>query len=264
MRTLLGRLAAGLAAGLTAAALAAAPAASKPLVYAAASTAKAMDEAARAFEGRATASYAATGFLARQIEQGAPADLFLAANPLWMDHLVQEGRIDRADVLDFLSNRLVLIAPADDGAAPAPMELTARGLAERLAGERWAMGDPNSAPVGRYGRAAFEALGLWDAAGPALVPAKDTRAAVALVARGEVAFALVYATDAVGVDGVAIIAEIPEQAHPPIRYPLARVAGGADAPGAAAFLAFLTGPDGATIFARHGFGVVGADTAEAR
>ncbi|MEX5729923.1 molybdate transport system substrate-binding protein [Rhodovulum iodosum] len=224
-----------------------------PLVFAAASTGRAMDAVIAAYGAGVTTSYAASGTLARQIEQGAPADMFLSANPKWMAHLVGAGLIPKADVTPILSNRLVLIAPAGTGPV-APDDLAAR-----LDGERFVMADPVSAPVGRYGQSAMEEMGLWATVAPALAPTRNTVATVAAVASGEAALGLVYASDAMDVEGVEVVFDIPKAAQPEILYLIAPTGQGDDAEGAAAFLAFLQSPAAAAIFADHGFSVPDAE-----
>lgn len=224
-----------------------------PLIFAAASTGRAMDAVIAANGGGVTASYAASGILARQIEQGAPADLFLSANPKWMTHLVGAGVIAADAPAPILSNRLVLIAPA--GTAP----LAVAQVPDALGAEHFVMADPASAPVGRYGQTALETLGLWDRMAPALVPTRNTVATVAAVASGEAALGLVYASDAMGVDGVAVVLDLPEAAQPEILYLIAPTGAGSDPEGAAAFLDYLTGAEAAEILAAHGFLMAGGN-----
>ncbi|MEL6336012.1 MAG: molybdate ABC transporter substrate-binding protein [Pseudomonadota bacterium] len=221
----------------------------EPVVFAAASTARAMEAVMAAYPGEATASYASSGTLARQIEQGAPADLFLSANPQWMDWLAERGLVDADAVTPLLSNRLVIIGP--EGAAKIAHGPGA--LQAALGAEHFTMADPDHAPVGRYGRSALESMGCWGVVEDRIAATKDTRAAVALVARGEAGLGLVYASDALGVDGIDVLTEVPGQVTPEIVYPVAPVLGGADPEGTAALLAFLTGPEAAAIFAAHGF-----------
>lgn len=243
------RLAAALAA-----LVAAGSAAAEPLVFAAASTARAMDEVIVASGVEATLSYGPSGTLARQLAAGAPADLFLSANPDWMTYLVDEGVVDEANVRTLLSNALVLIVPA--GASPLALE--ADPIAVRLDGERFAMADPATAPVGQYGKAALEALGLWAVLGPRLVPTRNTLVTVATVGQGEAPVGLVYRSDALDVAKVAIAAEIPANAHPPIAYPAAHLDGGADPAGAARLMDFMLSTEARAIFERHGFRVADA------
>lgn len=245
-RAMIRRLA--LAVALTAAPLAAG---AEPVVLAAASTAAALDAAIAESGVVAVAGYGASGTLARQIEQGAPADLFVSANPEWMDRLVEVGLAKADEVAVLMSNRLVLIAP--EGAAPLPADLDAATLAARLGDESFVMGDPAAAPVGVYGKAALESLGLWAGVAPRFVPVRNTTAAVAAVTRGEAALGLVYLSDAQGQAGATVVWEAPTDSHPPIRYLVAPLAQGPDPEGARRLLDFLAGPDGRRILADHGF-----------
>ncbi len=241
------------AAAVILATLAVVPAKGEPLVFAAASTARAMDAVIAASGVDATVSYGPSGTLARQIAAGAPADLFLSANPSWMTFLVDEGHVEPAAVETLLANTLVLIVPA----SATPLVLDAETLSDALDGERWAMADPVTAPIGAYGRAALETLGLWAELAPAHVPTRNTLVTVATVERGEASFGLVYRSDALDVQGVTIAAEIPTESHPPIVYPLATLADGNDVAGGERLLAFLLTAEATAIFERHGFDVVG-------
>ena len=252
-------------AGLLACSAAGPAAAERVVVLAAASTAQALDAAIAAFdagpEGRVAASYASTSALARQIESGAPADIFLAANAAWMDHVEALGLILPGSRRQIARNRLVFVTGDPD---IAPFEATASlDLGTLLAGGRLAVGDPDHVPAGIYARQALESLGLWPAARDNLAPAANVRAALALVARGEAPLGIVYATDIVRarsfthaeatlVPGVRVVAAIPPALHEPIVYPLARI-GGSESPLAARFFAFLTGPEGRAAFTRAGF-----------
>jgi molybdate transport system substrate-binding protein len=217
-----------------------------PMLLAAASTGAALDAAIEQSGIAALTSYGASGLLARQIEQGAPADLFVSANPKWMGHLVEAGLVEGDAVRVLMSNRLVLIAPSGSQVSPDT-------LAAALEGEVFAMADPETAPVGAYGKAALESLGLWDEVAPAFVPMRNTLATVAAVAQGEAALGLVYASDAAGQPGIAVVWQIPEDSHPPIRYLVAPVAQGDDPEGASALMAFLVSPAGQAVLAAQGF-----------
>ena len=229
------------------------------VILAAASSAHAIDEAIGQFdagpEDRVVASYAGTSALARQIESGAPADIFLAANAAWMDHVEALGLIEPGSRQALAGNRLVFVTGDSD---MAPFEPSASlDLGALLAGGRLAIGNPDHVPAGIYARQALEALGLWPVARDRLAPAADVRAALALVARGEAPLGIVYATDAIRVAATstwsqrASVATIPHL-HEPIVYPVALIAGRAS-PLAARFFAFLTGPEGRAAFARAGF-----------
>lgn len=195
-------------------------------------------------------SFAASSVVARQIEAGAQADLFFSADTQWMDYLVQSGRIDTASRADLLGNRLVLVAPA---ASTTRLEI-ARDfpLVEALGRSgRLATGDPDYVPVGRYARSALTSLGVWNAVADRLARTENVRAALLFVARGEAPLGIVYASDALVEKGVRVVDTFPADSHPPIVYPVALVRGAR--PGAAAFLAYLKGPQAAATFRRFGF-----------
>lgn len=253
----------GLAAALAICLSPAAAAAEAPAVtvFAAASLKTALDEVVGRFAEetghRAVVSYAGSSALARQIRHGAPADLFVSANADWMDRLEADGLIDPASRVDLLGNRLVLVAHGPDAA---PVDLTsAVDLTARLGDGRLAMALVDAVPAGIYGKAALRTLGLWDTVAPRIAQADNVRAALALVAAGAAPFGVVYATDAVAAGGletrVTVVARFPEDAHPPIVYPAAHVAG-RDNPSGARFLAFLRGPVARTAFERQGFAVL--------
>jgi molybdate transport system substrate-binding protein len=224
------------------------------LVFAAASLRTALDEAAAAFRrerGQAVAiSYAASGALARQIEQGAPADLFISADAAWMDHAA-ERRLVRPDTrIDLFGNELVLVAPARNAAT---LRLApGADLAGFVGDGRLAIGEPRSVPAGAYARQALQALGLWAGVESRLAQADNVRAVLALVARGEARAGVVYRTDAQAEPGVRVIDAFPPGSHAPIVYPAALTAGSTNE-GAAAFLAFLRGTPAQAIFAAQGF-----------
>ena len=229
-------------------------AAERAVVLAAASTAHAVAEVIGQFaagpDDSVVASYAGTSALARQIESGAPADIFLAANAVWMDHVEAQGLIEPGSRQVLAGNRLVFVTGDSD---VAPFEPSATlDLPSLLDGGRLAIGNPDHVPAGIYARQALEALGLWPEVRSRLAPAADVRAALALVARGEAPLGIVYATDAVRIEGVYVVATIPAALHDPIVYPVALVAGRAS-PLTERFFEFLTGPEGRAAFARAGF-----------
>ncbi len=193
---------------------------------------------------------AASSTLARQIERGAPADLYLSASPQWMDHLADAGLIRPGSRRDLLGNRLVLITSAGNTSS-------AGDLADALSGfdGRLAMGDPGHVPAGMYAEAALERLSLWDTLAPRIVPAKNARAALLLVERGEADLGVVYATDAASSDRATVVAAFPEQTHAPIRYPAALTIG-ADA-AAHGLLDYLQSADARRAFQAAGFTVIG-------
>ena len=165
-------------------------------------------------------SFAASSALARQIEQGAPADLFASADEPWMDYLQQRNLVLPDSRTSPLGNRLVLIAPADQ---PGEVALTPGvDLLARLGAQgRLATGDPASVPVGKYAQAALTTLGVWNATAPRIARAESVRAALLLVERGEAPLGIVYATDAAASKGVWVLGTFPEDTHPPISYPFA-------------------------------------------
>lgn len=201
-------------------------------------------------------SFAASSTLARQIEQGAPADLFISADEAWMDYLVAKGRIVTESRRDLVANRLVVVrsgAPA--GAEPPESTAAIRAALLTSAGagaDRIATGDPAHVPAGRYAQAALTRLGLWSQVEPRLVRADNVRSALAFVERGEAAAGIVYATDALLSRQVRTVARFPEASHAPIRYPAALVAG--HLPAARAVLAELFTPEAQAAFQAAGFG----------
>jgi molybdate transport system substrate-binding protein len=194
-------------------------------------------------------SFGASSAVARQIEAGAPADLFFSADADWMDYAQGRSLIQTATRRNLLGNRLVLIAPASS-------KLTLKiapgfALGGALGKGRLATGDPDSVPVGRYARSALINLGVWNEVADHLVRAENVRSAMVFVARGEVPLGIVYRTDALVEPKVRVVDVFPARSHLPILYPVAltRTAG----PGAAAFLAYAAGPKGQAIFRRYGF-----------
>lgn len=225
------------------------------LVFAAASLQGSMDEAAAAYEATGTArvrvSYAASSALARQIEQGAPADVFVSADGDWMDWLAERELIDAASRRELLGNKLVLIAPTDAGHAQVDLE-DGRDLLARLGDGRMALAMTGSVPAGKYARHAFTSLGMWDELAGRTAETDNVRAALMLVARGEAPLGVVYASDARAEPGVQVLASFPAASHPPIVYPVATVAAGAH-PTAGEFVDWLGSADAGKIFVRHGF-----------
>lgn len=225
-------------------------------VFAAASLTNVLQELGRARRaagaGALRFSFAASSALARQIEQGAPADIFVSADEPWMDYLARRNLIVAETRTSPLSNTLVLVTPAADSRS----FVLARGfdLAGLLGSGRLALGDPAHVPAGTYARAALTALGLWEVAQPRLAPAENVRAALLLVERGEAPAGIVYATDAAVARGVRVAGTFPADSHPPISYPFAIVAG-RDRPVVRAVFAYLTGPEARAAYARAGFSV---------
>ncbi|KAB7780072.1 molybdate ABC transporter substrate-binding protein [Xanthomonas sp. LMG 12460] len=225
-------------------------------VFAAASLKESLDEAASAYQ-RASGtpvqvSYAASSTLARQVEQGAPADVFVSADQEWMDYLQQRKLIDPALRRDLLGNTLVLVAPA---ASKAQVDLRKPGalLAALGAQGRLAVGQTASVPAGKYARAALQALGQWDAVQPRLAESESVRSALMLVARGEAPLGIVYGSDAQAEPKVRVVATFPADSHAPIVYPVAPLRASAQAKSAADFVRWLGTPPAQAIFRRHGF-----------
>jgi molybdate transport system substrate-binding protein len=222
-------------------------------VFAAASLTDALQELADDF-GRTSgiavkASFAASSALARQIESGAPADVFISADLEWMDYLAARKLIQVDSRRDLLGNRLVLVAPS---ASTLVLKIEPHfGLAAALGTSRLATGDPDSVPVGRYARAALTTLGVWPQVDNRLVRAESVRAALAFVDRGEVPLGIVYRTDALIDHGVRIVDVFPADTHPPITYPIALTAGARS--GAREFVDFLHTPPAAAVFVKYGF-----------
>lgn len=225
-------------------------------VFAAASTADAITEIARLFESRTgipvRTSVASSSTLARQIEHGAPADVYLSASRAWMDHLAQRGLIEAGSRSSLLGNRLVLIAPRDSSLALTIASDFA--LAEALGSGPLAMGDPDHVPAGIYGKEALRSLGVWSKVEGRVARTADVRAALALVARGEAAAGITYATEAAITPAVRVVAVFPPESHSPVAYEVALIAGRGD-PSARRFLDFLRSAAALAIFERRGFAV---------
>jgi molybdate transport system substrate-binding protein len=249
-------LAAGFLAAACAATLSILPAlaAEKVNVFAAASLKNALDEVSTAWKadtGKETANaYAASSALARQIEGGAPADVFISADLDWMKYLSDKTLIAKGTQVNLLGNTLVLVAPADSTAAVT----IAPGfdLAGVLNGGKLAVCDVKAVPAGKYGKAALEKLGVWPSVEGSLAQAENVRAALKLVATGEAPAGIVYQTDANVEKKVKVLGTFPADTHPKIVYPAALVAASKNAD-AAEFLAFLQSPKALDIFKAHGF-----------
>jgi molybdate transport system substrate-binding protein len=223
-------------------------------VFAAASLKNALDDIAAKWKdsgaGTVGASYASSSTLAKQIEQGAPADVFISADTQWMDYVNKRSLVEKPH--DLLGNRLVLIAAKDN---PLTLEIKpGLNLVEVLDGGRLAVGDPSNVPAGIYAKEALTKLKIWDAVQPKLAPAADVRAALTLVSRGEAPLGIVYETDAKVDAKVRIVSVFPEDSHKPIVYPVAVVKSSKN-PNAAKFVAFLDNPAAKEIFVKYGFSV---------
>jgi len=227
---------------------------SGPLVLAASSLQESLEAAADAWQAeghpRPVLSFAGTPALARQIEAGAPADLFISADEQWMDELARKGRIEHGTRATFLGNSLVLVEQA---AKRTQLTLeSGEELAQALGSGKLAMADPETVPAGRYGREALVSLGAWPRVEDRIVRTENVRLAAALVGAGDAPFGIVYATDARADPRLRVVATFPQSSHTPIAYPLALLAT-SRSPDAEAFRRFLLSPEAAAIFERFGF-----------
>ena len=223
------------------------------LVFAAASLANVLGDIDKAFTGRTgirvTSSLAASSTLAKQIEAGAPADVYFSADLQWMDYLQQRGLLRAGSRQDLVGNSLVLIAPSRS-----PLQVSIGpgiDLPRLLGGGRLAVADPDSVPAGIYAREALVKLGAWNGVAPHLVRAENVRAALEYVARGDAPLGIVYRTDALVEKRVRIVGVFPADSHPPIVYPVALTRRASAS--AARYLAYITSPDVQPIFRTWGF-----------
>lgn len=228
------------------------------VIFAAASMKNALDEAAANWvkeSGKPAPkiSYAASNTLAKQLENGAPADLFVSADLDWMDYAAGKNLIKPDTRVSLLANRIVLVAGKD---STARLDLKpGADVAGAVGAGRLAMGNVDSVPAGKYGKAALEKLGSWDKVKDKIAQADNVRAALLLVSRGEAPLGIVYATDAAADPQVKVVATFPEDSHPPIVYPVAVTKDSAN-PDAQAFLTYLRGPAAKSVFEKQGFTVV--------
>lgn len=214
-----------------------------------------VSEAWKAETGKTTSvSFAGSSALARQIEQGAPADLFMSADLKWMDYLDKADLVLGESRVNLLGNRLVLVAPKD--AATTAAIADGFPLAALLAGGHLAMANTDAVPAGTYGKAALQELGVWDGVRDKVAQAENVRAALLLVSRKEAPLGIVYETDARADAGVKVVDRFPESSHPAIVYPAAVVKEAKNAEDAAAFLAYLQGAKAHAIFTAAGFTVL--------
>ena len=239
--------------------LAAAPAfAGDVVVFAAASLKNALDDVIAGYHAKTgktvTASYGASSTLAKQIEQAAPADIFFAADLAWMDYVAGKGLIDESTRRTLLGNTIVLVAPKESAAAVAIAPGMDLGPALGADG-RLAMANVESVPAGKYGKAALQTLGAWDAVAGRIVQADNVRAALAFVASGEAPLGIVYATDAAAEPAVRVLGTFPDDSHPPILYPLAMLAAATD-PDARAFFDYMQSDAARPAYETQGFTVV--------
>ncbi|MBI2720256.1 MAG: molybdate ABC transporter substrate-binding protein [Rhizobiales bacterium] len=237
-----------------ASAVSTAGAAERLTVFAAASLKTALDAVAAAWTAETSRevsiSYAASSALAKQIEAGAPADIFISADRDWLNYLADRKLLKDGSEVDLLGNEIVLVAPKDS-----KVETTiAAGfpLAALIGGGRLAMADVKAVPAGKYGKAALASLGVWPSVESRIAQAENVRAALKLVATGEAALGIVYATDARAEPAVKIVGTFPPNSHPPIVYPVAIVAA-STSPDAAGFEKFLQSPKAKAIFEAQGF-----------
>ncbi|WP_421358821.1 molybdate ABC transporter substrate-binding protein [Agrobacterium rosae] len=229
----------------------------KVTVFAAASMKNALDAAnaewAKETSNEATVSYAASSALAKQIEAGAPADLFISADLAWMDYVAGKKLIKDETRTNLLGNRLVLVAPADKAT---PVEIKQGFDLAKLVGDgKLAMGAVDSVPAGKYGKAALEKLGVWSSVEGKVAGAESVRAALVLVSRGEAPYGIVYQTDAAADQGVKIVGTFPQDSHEPIIYPVAILAE-SKSPAVAAYLEFLKSAKAAPFFEKQGFTIL--------
>jgi len=226
------------------------------VVFAAASLKNALDEAAAVYQKQSgdtvKISYAASSALARQIESGAPAQIFISADLDWMDYLQQRKLIQPPSRKNWLGNKLVLAGPT--GAAQVDVK-PGFDLAGALKGGKLAMADPDSVPAGKYGKAALEKLGVWNSVAASVARAENVRAALLLVSRREAPLGIVYQTDVAADPGTKSVGVFPPDSHPPILYPIALTASSRE-PAATRFVTFLGSAEVKPIFERQGFTVL--------
>jgi molybdate transport system substrate-binding protein len=227
------------------------------VVLAAASLKNALDDASAAWNkqtGKTTKiSYAASSALAKQVEAGIPADIFISADIPWMDYVAERKLIKASSRSNFLGNQIVLIAGKDS-----KIDLKIEkgfGLRAALGDGRLAMGNVDAVPAGKYGKAALEALGVWPSVADRVAQAENVRLALILVSRGEAPLGIVYRTDAASDPGVRIVGAFPDGTHPPIIYPMALLANSTN-PDAQAFLDYLKSPAARPFFEKQGFTVL--------
>lgn len=224
-------------------------------VFAAASLTNALEDIATQYQQgkpvKIVSSFASSSTLARQIEQGAPADLFISADQQWMDYAIDKHSVDKQTRYTLLGNELVLIAPT--ASQPQPVDISkSTDWKSLLKGQRLAVGDPDHVPAGIYAKEALEKLGAWETLSPVMARANNVRAALALVERDETPYGIVYGSDAVASKKVKVVGIFPADSHKPVEYPMAIVS---QHPSAAvsAFFQYLKSPEAAVIFKRYGF-----------
>lgn len=227
----------------------------KITVFAAASLTNAMQDIAKEYKKEknvdVVSSFASSSTLARQIEAGAPADLFISADQKWMDYAVNKKAIDAATRETLLGNSLVVVAPKASEQANIAVDANTPWTS-LLKGGRLAVGDPDHVPAGIYAKEALQKLGAWETLSPKLAPAEDVRGALALVERSEAPLGIVYGSDAVASKGVKVVGTFPEDSHQKVEYPIAIIDGHKNAT-VSAFYDYLKGPQASEIFKRYGF-----------
>ena len=223
-------------------------------VFAASSLTDALKAAAAAWEDKGNTavvlSFGSSSAIAKQVEAGAPADIFASADAKWMRYLNDKALIATDSIHRPIGNELVLVAPAGSHASIAIVP--GLDLAGTLGAGRLAIGDPSAVPAGIYGKQALAKLGVWDSIASRIAPAENVRAALALVQRGEAPLGIVYATDVRGVSDVKVVGTFPDDSHDPIVYPMGIVAGH-DRPEVRAFFGFLLSAEGKALFKSYGF-----------
>lgn len=245
----------GVAALITVSLAGQAVAADNITVFAAASLTNAMQEIASHYKKEkgvtVVSSFASSSTLARQLEQGAPADLFISADQQWMDDAVAKKSVITRTRYTLLGNDLVLIAPRSAAAKAVTLD-PQTDWKTLLHGERLAVGDPDHVPAGIYAKEALQKLGAWEGIEPSLAPANNVRAALALVERNETPYGIVYGSDAVASDKVQVVGRFPANSHKPVEYPMA-IVNDHDNAAVKAFYDYLKGPQAAAIFKNYGF-----------
>lgn len=224
-------------------------------VFAAASLKESLDDVTRSFQSssgiKAVISYAGSNALARQIESGAPAGVFISADTAWMDYVGMLGAVVPGSRANLLANDLVLVAPATSSAQATLA--TGVNLAPLIGDRRIALANPDAVPAGKYAKASFIALGAWETISSKVAAADNVRAALALVARGEAPLGAVYRTDALADKNVRIVATFPADTHPAIVYPMVQLKAAANAGEAAKFAAYVKSPAAIETFKKYGF-----------
>ncbi|EJK9925541.1 molybdate ABC transporter substrate-binding protein [Cronobacter sakazakii] len=224
-------------------------------VFAAASLTNALQDIAKDYakghQVKVVSSFASSSTLARQIEAGAPADIFISADQKWMDYAADKKAIDAPSRKTLLGNSLVVVAPAKSAQGDIVINRST-DWKSLLKGGRLAVGDPAHVPAGIYAKEALQKLGAWETLSAQLAPAEDVRGALALVERDEAPLGIVYGSDAVASHGVKVVGTFPEDSHQKVEYPLA-IIDGHNNPTVSGFYRYLQGPEAAAVFKRYGF-----------